>query len=151
VTPAGVVVAVVVLALIIAPRKAAAATRTQNGPEGAVSEIREFVRALKAEPLPPGVKYYAMGNTTRSKADADRVRAAGLSRAQWGESPHHYDPSYAIDIFPIVAGDVVSNDPTDYEVIARVAQSRGLVSGKSWNDWPHVETANWRVVVGGVA
>ena len=136
---------VVVFALLVAPRKAQAATITRNGPSYAVAEIQRFAAELETRPLPPGVTSYVYGNSSRNRADAERLYndPRGLSNARFGESPHHYAPALALDVFPIVGG-VVSNDPADYAVIVEVAESVGLQSGKTWNDWPHVQVRNWR-------
>ena len=132
--------------------------RTVKGPSGAVAEIQAFAADLVARPLPPGVSEYVFGDSERDPDRAAVHLAAGTSSARWGESPHHYAPALALDVFPILAGPHppyqcggracragdVSPDPAHYAQIVAVAEEHGLVSGRTWSDWPHVQVPGWR-------
>lgn len=122
------------------------ASETIKGPAGAVPELRAFAAELATRPLPVGVRYYVFGDSQRSEADAERYRTADppTSRARWGESPHHWRPALALDVYPILSDGTVSNAPRDYAQIVDVAEAQGLQSGRTFNDWPHVQIPNWR-------
>jgi len=100
------------------------------------------------------------GHRTREEQEA--VLAAGKSKAGWLESPHNYEPSYAVDVmaFPIDWHDDVRNAHFAGFVLG-VAQSHGinLVSGIDWDrdgqvsdtrffDYPHYEISEWRQQAG---
>ena len=94
----------------------------------------------------------------RDQAEQERVFAEKLSKARWLESPHNFQPSFAVDVVP---------HPVDWEDTERMAYFAGhvkgiasrlgidLVWGRDWdadtnlndqnfNDYPHYEIAGWR-------
>jgi len=99
---------------------------------------------------------------TRSRADQEEAVRKGLSRAQYGESPHNFSPALAVDIAPYPV------DWRDFErfsflggLMKGVASAEGiaLTWGYDWNnngtlgkddpaesliDAPHFELSNWK-------
>ena len=132
----------------------APATSRVVGPGRATAPIQAFAAELLAEPLPTGVRKYVWGDSTRDYATAEQHRTATPPRsaAHWGDSPHHYDPAPALDVFPIddVTGNV-STLPRHYDRIVVVAERMGLKSGRAWSDHPHVQEHAWRDQVDRVA
>ena len=129
--------------------KSIPASETRRGPTAATAPIQAFGSALMLKELPAGVIGYAWGQSTRDRAEAERLHnlprgAEGYSPAAWGDSPHHWDPALGIDVFPILPGGVVSNNPADYQQIVETAEEFGLQSGGAWSDYPHVQERNWR-------
>jgi peptidoglycan L-alanyl-D-glutamate endopeptidase CwlK len=96
--------------------------------------------------------------STRGRAEQTRVFNGGLSKARFGESPHNFLPSVAMDLFPAPYN---WNDLAAFETLAkvvlRVAAENGLrlrwggdwkMDGKqtttdAW-DKPHFELHRWR-------
>lgn len=122
-----------------------------------MGEIRDISRA--AEPLqqfwtelqvlePPfPVLYYQLGETYRGQAEQEAALARGASAAGWLSSPHNFEPSRALDVYPIIPtdrGPEVSNDPAHYAQIVELADNQFLISGASFNDYPHVQLPDWR-------
>ena len=111
-------------------------------------DLQAFWHKLVLQDPPSGVLYYSLGDTYRDEADQLAALASGNSQAAFGESPHNYDPSFAIDVYPIIDGHVVSNAPADYSQIADLAEASGLASGgREWGwDWPHVYVPGWQTM-----
>ena len=131
----------------------ARATATTRTLANAAGDLRAYWSDLTSRALPPGVAYYSLGDVTRDEDDQERELAEGSSAAGWGDSPHNYVPSAAIDVYPIVydrpgseGAAAVSTDPADYEQIGDVAAEHGLRWGGTWSspDRPHVELRGWR-------
>jgi peptidoglycan L-alanyl-D-glutamate endopeptidase CwlK len=89
----------------------------------------------------------------RGRADQAAAKEGGFSKAAYGESPHNYAPSWAIDLFFIVNG-------TAAWVLSRYAalakrKPASVIWGADWNDngrtddekfrdSPHFEIHGWR-------
>lgn len=86
--------------------------------------------------------------STRSQAEQEADYVKGVSKARWGESPHDFDPSRALDWFRLTQAGGASFDSTWYIAILNPAIIRaGLVWGgnfKSIKDLPHVELPDWK-------
>jgi len=110
--------------------------------------LQAFVAGLVQSPLPDGVAGWAIGHTTRDAADQAAELAAGRSNAEFGESPHNYQPSMAVDVWPIDnEGNVLDRPdaPEGYRLIAELAEAAGLTGGFRWGwDFGHVELSDWR-------
>lgn len=112
-----------------------------------------LVVALEAAPRVGGVVGYALGEGPRDEAKQLEYLNMTPRRtdAAWLESPHNWldehGRSQAVDVYPLRRSGtalVVSNDPADYRPIVDLAHAYGLVSGSTWEDWPHVEVPDWR-------
>ena len=111
--------------------------------------LRWFWHELQQLTPPSGISGYALGHTFRNEQEQNAALAAGTSQAAWGESAHNFDPSYAIDVYPLIlvgGRELVSNNPDDYAQIASLAAELGLDNGGTlWGwDWPHVAVPGWR-------
>lgn len=99
----------------------------------------------------------------RGQEDQTTAKANGLSNANFGESPHNYEPALAGDIYPwpipqITKNGVLcidDNSPTWDEMI-KVVKAKAvelgidIICGADWKtlvDKPHVELANWRELI----
>jgi peptidoglycan LD-endopeptidase CwlK len=84
-----------------------------------------------------------------------------LSKARFGESPHNYTPSLAIDVAPYKNGGIDWNDTEAFTYLAGhfmgAAHMHGIALrwGRDWdgdedlndqtfNDYPHLELLNWK-------
>ena len=126
------------------------ATTTRRAPAALDPVLLEFYDRLRTMPLPAGAVGWAWGDSTRARERAEELRAAGLSRARWGQSPHHWSPALALDVWPVDAAGEVLADPEDYWPITELAESMGLQTGCSWEwrDCGHVYVPDWRDRVG---
>ena len=85
----------------------------------------------------------------RGKADQEAAFKAGNSKARFGQSPHNFKPSLAVDCVPYPLD---WDDIGRFELMGRVIMQSAsrlrvpLVWGKtfSFRDYPHFELANWR-------
>lgn len=114
-------------------------------------DLQAYVADLLARAPQAGVVRYQVQTTYRGRQSQEAEFNEGDSAAHFGDSPHNYMPALAVDIAPIVltrAGhegtEAQSNDPADYAQLVAVAEARGLQSGRTWHDWPHVQVRNWR-------
>lgn len=90
----------------------------------------------------------------RGRAEQEKAIAEGKSRAHFGQSPHNYQPSFAVDICPYDhARGLVWNDDRLWSMvldhIAQVAEEMGIEVkfGRDFHsivDKPHIELANWK-------
>jgi hypothetical protein len=84
----------------------------------------------------------------RGKADQEDAKRRGTSRASFGESPHNYVPSLAIDFFRITPNGVAEwNKAWFTEHIAPFARRHGFEWGGDFlrfQDAPHVQIKNWK-------
>jgi len=108
-------------------------------------------RVIKRSDLPADLRCL-FGH--RGKADQDAAFARGASKLKWPKSKHNAQPSLAVDLVPIVAGQV-SWDWKHYNAIAPIIkdewakmQAEGLTGSavltwggdwKSYKDGPHWE------------
>lgn len=88
--------------------------------------------------------------SVRSKADQERAYRTGKSRAKYGQSPHNYTPSLAIDIvpYPLDWGDLRAFEKMG-EIFLKHARilKIDIVWGKYFSglvDYPHFELRNWK-------
>lgn len=88
--------------------------------------------------------------SVRSKSEQMRAYNAGKSRAKWGQSPHNYEPSLAIDIvpYPLDWNDLVAFERLG-TVFLKVAAKQGvsLEWGKYFSglvDYPHFQLRDWQ-------
>lgn len=90
---------------------------------------------------------------TRGRADQENDFTAGKSRAHYGESPHNYYPSWAIDLFFILGGNA-SWVMSKYQALASRVPA-WITWGADWNhngrtddekfkDGPHFEVTGWK-------
>lgn len=84
----------------------------------------------------------------RNQVDQESDLAKGVTRASFGQSPHNYQPSLALDWFRLTQAGGAAFDAPWYEAVLKpAAQASGLVWGGSFSsihDLPHVEIADWR-------
>lgn len=117
-------------------------------------DLQDYLAALYATPLPVGVEYYQVITTARGRQAQEREFNEGDSLAHYGESPHNYSPALALDVVPVVLNrsgymgtPSVSTKSADYDQIVELARSRGLRSGRDFQDFrdeAHVELLDWR-------
>lgn len=91
--------------------------------------------------------------TYRSADDQNKAKAAGLSNASAGESPHNVcdadgnPASKAFDFGIFDNGAYITNGSDDrYRQAGEIGKSLGLVYGGDWirfKDWDHLELKNW--------
>lgn len=86
--------------------------------------------------------------SSRSQADQEADFKKGVTKAHWGQSPHDFMPSRALDWFRLTAAAGASFDKWWYEgTLAPAAASEGLTWGGNFTaltDMPHVELADWK-------
>jgi hypothetical protein len=84
----------------------------------------------------------------RNEADQNRAFELGHSKARFGQSPHNFKPSLAIDFFRLTqAGGAAFDRPWYIAVLMPAVRAAGLVSGgdfRSFRDYPHVEVKDWK-------
>ncbi len=84
----------------------------------------------------------------RNEVDQNHAFDRGHSKARFGESPHNFKPSLAIDFFRLTqAGGASFDRPWFIAVLMPAVRAAGLVSGgdfKSFKDYPHVEVKDWK-------
>lgn len=83
----------------------------------------------------------------RGKADQDKFFREGKSKAKFGQSPHNYKPTMAIDLFFLVDGKA-DFSMTKYKAIAEDMPNE-LEWGGSWKfrDGPHFEVRGWKNLI----
>lgn len=87
----------------------------------------------------------------RGKADQEKAFNEKRSKAHFGQSPHNFKPSRAVDItpFPLDWNDIPSFDAMG-KVVMEAAKTVGveLTWGKefSFRDYPHFELKGWRKI-----
>jgi peptidoglycan L-alanyl-D-glutamate endopeptidase CwlK len=88
--------------------------------------------------------------SVRSKQEQTRAYNAGKSRAKWGQSPHNFEPSLAIDIGPYPLD---WNDLAAFERLGTVFLKHATKLGVSleWGkhftglvDYPHFQLRDWK-------
>lgn len=94
----------------------------------------------------------------RDKAGQDAELARGTSKAKFGESPHNYLPSRAIDVFFQVDGKALWAFQR-YKALAKRKPSNiiwggdwdndGLSTDEKWIDSPHFQEVDWKKKVKG--
>lgn len=78
----------------------------------------------------------------RNQEDQDKAYAQGYSRLKWPNGKHNKMPSRAVDIAPIVNGDVIWNDNVLFEKLSKhvlkcaEAVNVNLTWGGAWVDFP---------------
>lgn len=88
--------------------------------------------------------------TYRGERDQNAAFATGKSHARFGESPHNYSPSLALDWFRLLHTGADWGAPWFRDVLAPAVHAAGLVWGgdfKSIHDLPHVELPDWRSLI----
>jgi peptidoglycan L-alanyl-D-glutamate endopeptidase CwlK len=84
----------------------------------------------------------------RGEKDQNDAFARGNSNARFGESPHNFRPSLAIDFFRLTqAGGASFDRPWFIAVLMPAARAAGLDPGgdfRSFKDYPHVEVKDWK-------
>lgn len=89
----------------------------------------------------------------RDRAAQDAAYKAGTSKARFGQSPHNFKPSLAVDCVPYPLD---WNDIGRFELMGRVIMQSAsklrvpLVWGRNFKalrDYPHFELANWQTRV----
>jgi peptidoglycan L-alanyl-D-glutamate endopeptidase CwlK len=85
----------------------------------------------------------------RDEVAQEAAYQAGTSKAHFGESPHNYQPSLAVDVapYPINFNDIKSFDNMCNKIL-ELAKELGieveLGRDFQFKDYPHVQIANWR-------
>ena len=109
----------------------------------ACEDLQQFHRGFQAQHPDAHVSC-----SYRPEADQNRAFALGHSKAKFGESPHNFKPSWAIDYFRLTqAGGASFDRPWYIATLMPAVKAAGLVSGgdfKSFKDYPHVEVRDWR-------
>lgn len=99
----------------------------------------------------------------RTKADQEKYYKKGTSNAKFGQSPHNYHPSLAVDIIPYPVPKT-SNGEWDNNseiwndmsmLVKEISKELGIdiIWGgdfKSLVDKPHFEIANWKSLIKGL-
>lgn len=84
----------------------------------------------------------------RNEADQNHAYSRGHSKARFGESPHNFKPSLAVDFFRLtLAGGASFDRPWFIAVLGPAARGAGLEWGGDWRsfkDYPHVEVPDWK-------
>jgi peptidoglycan L-alanyl-D-glutamate endopeptidase CwlK len=84
----------------------------------------------------------------RNEEEQEKAFLDGYSKAKFGQSPHNYQPSKAVDIAPWVGGHIPWNNREEFYVMATVILSVANKLGikikwgghfKSFFDGPHFE------------
>ena len=86
----------------------------------------------------------------RNEATQTKVFNNGKSKARWLESPHNYDKSLAVDLYPYPV-DWVNVEPFHYlaGLVTGIGHAHGIPitwggSWKTFKDLPHFELTNWK-------
>jgi peptidoglycan L-alanyl-D-glutamate endopeptidase CwlK len=87
--------------------------------------------------------------SNRNKKDQEKAFSDGFSKAHFGESPHNYLPSLAVDAVPYPS---LWSDKEKLkklgEIVKRKAKELGIEIewGGDWNwkDYPHYQLKNWK-------
>ena len=104
----------------------------------------------------------------RGEREQARAFAIGASKAKFGQSPHNFVPSLAIDVAPGWEGPLKWSDTKGFEAVGRafVATAKELKIpirwGADWDmdgkttdekfvDFPHIELHPWRTYKGAKA
>lgn len=107
---------------------------------------------------------FRMTCTNRGREAQNAAKAAGNSKASFGQSPHNYDSALAFDFIPLDKDGKFQNAYwnnikmfTDTAVIIKqAAKNVGVAISyggdwKSFKDYPHIELANWKQIKGNLA
>ena len=94
---------------------------------------------------------------TRGKAEQEKAKASGNSKASFGKSAHNYNPALGFDYVPTDINDKVPlNVWTNIKAFIFVSKiiihaandlNIKIVYGGNWRsikDYPHIELENWR-------
>ena len=87
----------------------------------------------------------------RGEADQNAAFAAGNSKARWGQSPHNFRPSAAIDFAPGWSGPIDWNDRAAFDRVGKAFEAAAAdlqipIRRFKW-DGPHIELHPWRKYV----
>jgi peptidoglycan L-alanyl-D-glutamate endopeptidase CwlK len=86
----------------------------------------------------------------RSEVEQEADFKKGVTHAHWGESPHDFNPSFAVDCAPLpLDWNNTNSFATMASHIKDAAKSIGVevTWGGDWHtikDHPHIELTNWR-------
>ena len=97
----------------------------------------------------------------RGRHEQEKARKEGLSNAGFGQSPHNYAPSLAVDVAPWDGQRVIWRERDVAHlggIIAGIATQLGIevVTGANWGRWAkspslydpgHIELAGWAYIV----
>lgn len=93
----------------------------------------------------------------RGREEQEAAYRAGKSRARFGQSPHNFAPSLAVDIvpYPLDWNDLAAFNKMG-AVIKKHAKKLGInvtwgKDFKTLKDYPHFELTNWRDIKGPLA
>jgi len=95
----------------------------------------------------------------RCEEDQNAACLAGYSKAKFGQSPHNFDPSVAVDLVPWVDGKLVWDDTSEHwdtllehlRITASALFADGMINHNIENgydrwgfDKPHWQLRNWK-------
>lgn len=125
---------------------------------------RSLANLATLHPLLREVAYKAIEQTDfsvicthRGQADQEKAKAAGNSRAHFGQSPHNYSPALAMDCTPFPCN---WNDLDSFRRLAAVMKECAaelnipIRWGGDWTslkDFPHFELDPWTSYIDGKA
>lgn len=116
--------------------------------------LQRLVRALQADQVP-----FMVICGHRDRAGQEAAYNNGTSRARFGQSPHNFLPSRAVDLAPFAATSVDYNRLTlaEYNRLAAIVKSYAAALGiaitwggdfSSFKDRPHFELTGWKAMPG---
>ena len=97
--------------------------------------------------------------THRGRAEQEAAFASGASRARWGQSPHNFKPSRAMDLSPfaVTAAAYQAITVADYNALSVDVMREAVIMGialtwgggfRSFKDRPHYALTGWRDIPG---
>jgi peptidoglycan L-alanyl-D-glutamate endopeptidase CwlK len=109
---------------------------------------QEFEKANKGVEVKLSCTYRSNAEQNALYALGRTIKGAKVTNAKAGQSPHNYQPSFAIDVFFTVNG-VVDWSPKWFTAFSKFMKTTGISWGgdfKSIPDSPHYELSNWKTL-----
>lgn len=127
------------------------ALRQSRQDQDADERLVEFALKLDEIKVDGVTNWITSAPSMRSPEEQDKAFDRGTSPIHFGDSPHNFYPSYAMDCYPQVPREVsengLSKEHEHYRRMGELAESMGLRWGGRWGDNPHIEVASWRTEV----
>jgi peptidoglycan L-alanyl-D-glutamate endopeptidase CwlK len=130
---------------------------------GRLSTCHEDLQTVFNEAIKDTPVDFSIVCGVRGREDQEEAKRDGRSKASFGQSPHNYRPSFALDIVPMVNGVARWDDVAAFrrcaDHIMDVAETMGidLTWGGDWNhdgdetvtdawDKPHFQLQDWKAL-----
>lgn len=121
--------------------------RSVKALENAHPLLQKLMNAAAADAkVPP----FQILESRRGEADQEKAFAAGNSKAHFGQSPHNWTPSIALDITPLPLD---WNNLVAFKALGKAVKAKAVELGvpvswggdwRSFKDYPHFELTPWR-------